>query len=63
MQLRFDVEEMAVEYALSFGPQVEVIAPAALRDKVIEMARRVIDFYAQPPRAEEKALTRGSQNR
>jgi predicted DNA-binding transcriptional regulator YafY len=55
VQVRFDVEEMAIEYALSFGPQVEVIAPAALRDKVIEMARRVIDFYAPPPRAKGKA--------
>jgi predicted DNA-binding transcriptional regulator YafY len=62
VQVRFDVEEMAVEYALSFGPMVEVIAPAALRDKVIEMARRVIAFYREP-RAEEKALTCGNQKR
>ncbi|HJQ26776.1 MAG TPA: YafY family protein [Blastocatellia bacterium] len=62
VHVRFDVEEMAIEYALSFGPQVEVLAPAALRDKVIAMARRVIDFYA-PPRAEAKALTRGSHER
>src|SRR5919205_1979814 len=39
VRLRFDVEEMAVEYALSFGPRVEVVAPPALRDKVVEMAR------------------------
>jgi len=48
VRLRFDVEEMAVEYALSFGPQVEVIAPPSLREKVIEMAERVLAFYARP---------------
>lgn len=55
VRLRFDVEEMAVEYALSFGPRVEVVEPPALRDKVIEMARSVIDFYQQPARADRKA--------
>jgi len=58
VRLRFDVEEMAIEYALSFGPHVEVIAPAALRDKVIEMAREVIAFYAQPTRTGRSALFR-----
>jgi predicted DNA-binding transcriptional regulator YafY len=56
VRVRFDVEEMAVEYALSFGPRVEVIAPDALRDKVIEMARRVIAAYTQPARAARKSL-------
>jgi predicted DNA-binding transcriptional regulator YafY len=55
VHLRFDVEEMAVEYALSFGPQVEVIAPATLREKVIEMARSVIAFYAPPARLLRRA--------
>jgi predicted DNA-binding transcriptional regulator YafY len=54
VRVRFDVEEMAIEYALSFGPRVEVLAPESLREKVIEMARRVIDFYARPTRAEGK---------
>src|SRR5437763_5792904 len=54
VQVRFDVEEMAAAYALSFGPLVGVIAPAALRDKVIEMARRVIAFYQEPTRAKGK---------
>ena len=43
--VRFDVEEMAVEYALSFGSQVEVLEPEALREKVIEMAKSVVEFY------------------
>jgi predicted DNA-binding transcriptional regulator YafY len=41
----FDVEEMAVEYALSFGPQLEVIEPASLREKVITLARETLAFY------------------
>ena len=44
-RLRFDVEEMAVEYVLSFGPQIEVLEPDSLRDKVIKMAESVITFY------------------
>ncbi|HEX5734432.1 MAG TPA: YafY family protein [Blastocatellia bacterium] len=43
--LRFDVEEMAVEYVLSFGPQIEVLEPVSLREKVIMMAESVIEFY------------------
>jgi predicted DNA-binding transcriptional regulator YafY len=45
--MRFDVEEMACEYALSFGPLMEVLEPATLREKVIAAARRVIAFYAE----------------
>ena len=44
--LRFDVEEMAIEYALSFGAKMEVVEPEALREKVIEAAKSVIQFYA-----------------
>ena len=47
LEVGFDVEEMACEYALSFGPKLEVIAPTSLREKVIEMAKRVLDFYAK----------------
>lgn len=45
VHVRFDVEEVACEYVLSFGSQMEVLEPASLREKVIEMARGVIDFY------------------
>jgi predicted DNA-binding transcriptional regulator YafY len=51
VRLRFDVEEMAVEYVLSFGPHVEVIEPVSLREKVIEMAESVIAFYGRNRRA------------
>jgi predicted DNA-binding transcriptional regulator YafY len=43
--IRFDVEEMACEYVLSFGAQMEVLAPDSLREKVIAAAESVIAFY------------------
>jgi hypothetical protein len=36
---------MACEYALSFGPYLEVIEPSTLRAKVIAMAKATLDFY------------------
>jgi predicted DNA-binding transcriptional regulator YafY len=45
--MRFDVEEMAIEYALSFGPLMEVLEPEALREKVINAAKSVVAFYAE----------------
>lgn len=41
----FDVEEMACEYAVSFGPYLEVIEPASLREKVITMVQATLEFY------------------
>ena len=46
VNLRFDVEEMAVEYALSFASKIEVVEPKILRDKVIDAANSVISFYS-----------------
>ena len=45
--LRFDAEEMACEYALSFGTQLEVLEPATLRERVLAAARSVVDFYTR----------------
>jgi predicted DNA-binding transcriptional regulator YafY len=42
----FDVEEMACEYAVSFGPNLEVIEPPTLREKVIAMTKATLEFYA-----------------
>ena len=41
----FDVEEMACEYAVSFGPNLEVIEPLALREKVVAMTKATLEFY------------------
>ncbi len=43
--LRFDVEEMACEYALGFGTQLEVLEPAMLRAKVVAAAASIVAFY------------------
>ncbi|HEX8652175.1 MAG TPA: YafY family protein [Pyrinomonadaceae bacterium] len=56
VSLRFDVEEMACEYALSFGTQLEVIEPQALREKVFEAAKSIVAFYEQ--RATSERATR-----
>jgi len=42
----FDVEEMAVQYALSFGSKLEVLEPPSLREKVIQAAKDVVQFYS-----------------
>lgn len=44
--IRFDTAEIAAEYALSFGPQLEVLEPAALREQVIGLAKSTVAFYA-----------------
>lgn len=41
----FDVEEMACEYAVSFGPYLEVLEPQTLREKVVAMTRETLKFY------------------
>ena len=51
VSMSFDIEEMACEYALSFGAQMEVLEPPSLREKVIKMAESVIAFYAQKARS------------
>jgi predicted DNA-binding transcriptional regulator YafY len=45
--LRFDAEEIACEYALGFGTQLEVLEPTALRERVLTAARNVVDFYTE----------------
>ncbi len=45
VHMRFQYEEDAVEYVLSYGDQIEVIEPRPLRAKVIQLAEQVIAFY------------------
>ena len=42
----FDAEEIACEYALGFGSNLEVLEPRSLREKVIAAARKVLEFYS-----------------
>lgn len=58
VDIRFDAEEIACEYVLGFGPQIEVIEPESLGEKVTEMARSVIDFYEQRTDAKKKRASR-----
>jgi predicted DNA-binding transcriptional regulator YafY len=42
VKIRFDIEEEAVQFVLSFGGEVEVIEPDQLREKVLVGARRIV---------------------
>ncbi len=46
IRLRFDAEEEARQFASSFGPEIEVVEPPALRSAVIAAAREVVKRYA-----------------
>jgi predicted DNA-binding transcriptional regulator YafY len=54
VEMRFDVEDIACEYVLSFGSKIEVIEPEGLREKVTEMARSVVEFYERRTDAKNK---------
>ena len=45
LRLRFDVEEEAVQFALSFGGDVEVMEPRELREKVLAGALAIVTKY------------------
>jgi len=42
LRLRFDAEEEAVQFALSFGGDIEVVEPDELRAKVLAGAREIV---------------------
>jgi len=42
VRVRFDIEEEAVQFALSFGPKLEVLEPATLRALVIASAEGIL---------------------
>ncbi|MFL5629036.1 MAG: helix-turn-helix transcriptional regulator [Ktedonobacteraceae bacterium] len=47
LSMRFEGEHIAREYVLSFGPQIEVVEPQALREQVVCAAESVIALYTQ----------------
>ncbi len=47
LRLQFEQEEAACGYLLSFGPRVEIIEPLELREKVIALAKSVVEFYSE----------------
>jgi predicted DNA-binding transcriptional regulator YafY len=48
VRLRFDIEDEAVQFALSFGGDVDVVEPAELRAKVLAGAREILAKYRGP---------------
>jgi predicted DNA-binding transcriptional regulator YafY len=47
VKLRFDIEDEAVQFALSFGGDVEVIEPSELRGRVLAGARAILARVGQ----------------
>jgi predicted DNA-binding transcriptional regulator YafY len=47
LRLRFDAEEEAVQFALSFGGDIEVVEPDGLRSKVLDGARAIVRRYGE----------------
>lgn len=45
VHLHFQVKDEACGYLLSFGPEVEVLAPQEMREQVIQLAESVLEFY------------------
>jgi predicted DNA-binding transcriptional regulator YafY len=48
LEMQFDDEHVAVEFVLSFGAQVEAVAPPELRAQVIRAAEAIIVLYTAP---------------
>lgn len=44
VEIRFQFEEEAIEYVLSFGTRIEVVEPPELRERVIQRAKDVVAF-------------------
>ena len=47
LTIRFDAEEEACHFALSFGPEAEVLDPEPLREKVVRAAQDTLEMYAK----------------
>jgi len=47
IRLRFDIEEEALQFALSFGAAAEVLEPAELRGKVLAAAEALVESYVR----------------
>ena len=49
VHLEFDVEHVACEWALGWGPEVEVLSPEPLRARVLQQARALLARYEAAP--------------
>lgn len=57
IRMRFDVEEEAVQFALSFGKDVTVVEPDSLRALVEQAAREMVESYSRDPTAASAQLS------
>jgi predicted DNA-binding transcriptional regulator YafY len=46
LRLRFDIEDEALQFALSFGSDIEVLEPAELRAKIFTAALAIVSQYS-----------------
>jgi predicted DNA-binding transcriptional regulator YafY len=49
LAMLFEEEHNACEYVLSYGSQIEALAPAALREQVVRAAEQIVALYAPVP--------------
>jgi len=45
VRLRFDTEEEAMQFALSFGGDIEAVEPPELRSRIVDAARAILKIY------------------
>jgi len=58
LRMRFDAEEEAVHFALSFGGDVEIVEPQELRAKVLAGALAIVRQFENQGRSESEESTR-----
>lgn len=47
LDMNLEEEHVACEYVLSFGVEVEVLEPQTLRERVLQAAKDIVEFYAR----------------
>lgn len=45
--LCFDTEQEALEYILGFGDQIRIVQPNSLKEKIYQMAIKIVEFYEE----------------
>lgn len=45
LSVQFETEEEACEYILSLGAQIEILEPLSLRQKIVDLAKKIVAFY------------------
>ncbi|SRR5579871_698554 len=53
VRLRFDAEEEALQFSVSFGADVEVLEPIELRSKAREVGMSIVQLYAEEARGQD----------